>query len=341
MRQFARVLVVALLLSATGLPSRAQAQASPEADAEGEDSDAKTQNRALAEALFREGRTLGEAGEIAQACKKFKESQRLDPSLGTLLHLAACYAEAGKTASAWAAFNAAADMAASAKQKDRETLARTRAAELEAKLSRLQITVATPVEGLAIELDGTTLGEETLGTPLPVDPGKHRLTASAPGKASSTQEIEIQPGPGTQEVEIAELEAAAEVPRAAAEPAAAPTVDQAPTNDKPTQRIVGFAIGGAGVVLLGVGGYFGLHAKSQADDADRFCEGSICTQAGMDGHEDARTSATLSSVFFGVGIVGIAAGTYFVLTSGSSRAPSQSALWVKAGPARISAGGTF
>ena len=39
----------------------------------------------MAEALFREGKKLGEEGRIPDACKKFKESQRLDPTLGTLL----------------------------------------------------------------------------------------------------------------------------------------------------------------------------------------------------------------------------------------------------------------
>ncbi len=340
MKRVVRVLVAASLLLAVALPSRARAQSSEEVTTEDDDSEAKAQNRALAEALFREGKALGEAGEIAQACKKFKESQRLDPSLGTLLHLAACYAEEGRTASAWAAFNAAADMAATAKQKERETLARTRAAELESKLSQLKLSVAEPVEGLTIELDGTALGEDTIGTPLPVDPGKHRLVASAPGKAPSTQEVEIAEGPSTQEVELPKLADLPAVAQAAPAPALTPVTEQEPS-DKPVQRVTGFAIGGAGVVLLGVGGYFGLRAKSQADEADEFCQAATCTQRGLDGHEDAHTSATLSNVFFAVGIAGIAAGTYLVLTSGSPSAPPQSAWWVKAGPARISAGGSF
>src|SRR5262245_49072385 len=43
-----------------------------------------------AEALFREARTLLEAGKVDEACEKFKASSESEPSSGTLLNLAAC-----------------------------------------------------------------------------------------------------------------------------------------------------------------------------------------------------------------------------------------------------------
>ena len=55
---------------------------------------------ATAEKLFQEGRRLMANGSIEEACAKFTESQRLDPSSGTLINLAACHAELGMTASA-------------------------------------------------------------------------------------------------------------------------------------------------------------------------------------------------------------------------------------------------
>src|SRR5258706_13365787 len=43
---------------------------------------AQAKDPAAAEALFREGRALSDAGDIAGACPKFRESDRLDPAVG-------------------------------------------------------------------------------------------------------------------------------------------------------------------------------------------------------------------------------------------------------------------
>ena len=51
---------------------------------------AATPNVGKADALFNAGRSLLEAGEYADACPKFAESQTLAPGLGVTLYLADC-----------------------------------------------------------------------------------------------------------------------------------------------------------------------------------------------------------------------------------------------------------
>jgi serine/threonine-protein kinase len=83
------------------------------------------------------------------------------------------------------------------------------------------------------------------------------------------------------------------------------------------RRTLGYAIGGAGIVGVAVGAFFGLRAISQKDDAA--CDGAICaTQDAVDRRDSAKSSATISTIGFGLGIVALGVGTYLVLSSGKS-----------------------
>ena len=64
---------------------------------------APSDKAAAAEALFQDARALSAKKDYAGACPKFKASYELDPGYGVLFNLAECYANLGKTASAWAA----------------------------------------------------------------------------------------------------------------------------------------------------------------------------------------------------------------------------------------------
>jgi len=124
---------------------------------------------AAAEALFSEGRRLMNAGDFANACPKFADSERLDPSVATLLNLGACYEKAGRTASAWATFRAAVSAAQAAKRDDYLSTAQKRASALEPTLSRVIISEKdTSVQGLEIKRDGVAVTQAEWGVPIPV-----------------------------------------------------------------------------------------------------------------------------------------------------------------------------
>src|SRR5262249_44080689 len=77
----------------------------------------------------------------------------------------------------------------------------------------------------------------------------------------------------------------------------------------------GFALGGAGVVALGIGIYFGLDTFSKRDARDPHCIGTVCDAEGISLHEKAQTSATISTVGFIGGAVLLGAGGYLLLTA--------------------------
>src|ERR1700690_1752913 len=61
---------------------------------------ANPRDAAAAAVLFHEGYKLRQEGKDDAACKKFEESAHLDPMAGTLMNLAECRANQGKTATA-------------------------------------------------------------------------------------------------------------------------------------------------------------------------------------------------------------------------------------------------
>ncbi|WP_437671116.1 hypothetical protein [Sorangium sp. So ce131] len=309
--------VAALLSLAAGV-----ARAEPTAD-----------QAAAAEALFREGRDLVAKGKFAEACPKFAASQRLDPGYGTQWNLADCLERLGRTASAWAAFREAADMASRSGQADREAKAVRRAADLEKKLERLAVAVAAPEPGLVVKRNGAVLDAGAWGAPLPVDPGKHVVEATAPGKKPFTVEAQTA-GPGQiVTVEVPSLEPA---PEAAVPPPSGPVL--APTAPSPpladdgagTRRTLSFVAGGVGLAGVAVGSVFGLIASSRWNKAqDDHCRTeTLCDAQGVALVDDAKGAATLSTVGFVVGGVGLAAGVALFVTSLSPTPPTAARLVV-------------
>jgi hypothetical protein len=275
-------------------------------------------SRALAESLFRDGRRLMQEGSTGEACAKFAESQRLEPALGTLLNLAVCHEQQGKTASAWAEFSAAAALAARNGELERERLARERLAVVGRQLSRLTIEVNHPSPGLELRLDGSLLGAAAWGTAIPVDPGEHRIEVTAPGHESWTEVVAAAPGPATRTVSVPALRAT-RVPPAPAAMAPRPVRPvpplAPPAEAMPPRRVAGLVAAGLGIAGVGVGSFFGLRALSEQRTVERECMGHECNENGLRADERAHTAARWSNVGFGVGIVGLGAAAYLLLVS--------------------------
>jgi hypothetical protein len=299
---------------------------------------AQSANSATAQALFDDAKQLMAAGKPSEACPKFAESQRLDPGLGTLLNLAACYETAGQLASAWSTFLEADSAASAAGSAEGMRVARERSAALAPKLSKLVITVsATPPDGLEIKRDDQIVGRPQWGVPIPADPGKHRVLVSAPGRTPWQAEVTLTE-PGSQ-VEV-------KVPELAVAPVAAPSAS-APAPVVPsrgglgTQRYIAIGSGVLGVAGVVVGSVFGLRAKSKHDSAEDHCDGSACRdQTGVELRTQARSAGNVSTVGFIVGGVGLAGAAVLWFTA-APESPEAPRAALELGPGRLAVHGTF
>jgi hypothetical protein len=291
-----------------------------------------------AEALFEEGRKLMSAGRPEEACPKFADSQRLDPALGTLLNLANCYEQSGRTASAWATFKEAASVATAAKRTKEFDTAQKRAAALAPKLSKLTITVTTPIDGLEVRRDGAVVDRAELGVPIPADPGSHKIEASAPSKQPWSTTVVVGKDAATSSVTIPALENAPEMPMsppvtsasasAAPPPPPPPPPPSASAPPPPIeashssgngQRTAGFIVGAVGVVGLGVGTIFALTAKSRYNASLDNCPTSkdVCNADGVSKRDDARSAGNIATVALGIGGAALVTGAVLVLTASS------------------------
>ena len=277
------------------------------------------QDRAQAETFFRAGRALIANGQIAEACEKFAESQRLDPAPGTLLNLGLCHEREGKTASAWAELTEVAEQPGD--DPNRGAFARTRAAEIEKRLSYVRVTVEAPAAAQTLFLDGKELGRTGWGTGLPVDPGDHVVEAKAAGFAPWKTTVHVASGMGTLSIAVPRLNAEQVAPANHESPKNSPVV---PPKESPRATPVAAWVSlGVGVVGLGIGSVFGIQTLSSKSDADALCPTNRCASDARVRELDssARSSATISTVAFVVGAAGVGLGTVWLLLG---RAPKSS-----------------
>jgi serine/threonine-protein kinase len=308
------VLAAGLVVATAAGPARAQAPNS----------------NVAAEALFEDARNLVAAGKYAEACPKFAESQRLGPSVSTLLNLANCWEKLGRTATAWATYREAASAANAAGRKDYLSTAMRHADGLQPRLARLTIAVAQPVSGLQVRRDGVAVDSAEFGTGIPVDTGSHTVEATAPGHKPWSVTVDVQQDgtqstatvpaleelPPDQQAAASPSPAPSPAPAAALVPAPGPGPEEAHVGNG--QRIAGGVVAGVGVVGMLTSLGVALAAKGKYNDSLQHCEASnhnLCDSTGVSQRNDARSMGDAATVVLGVGAALVVVGGVVIFTA--------------------------
>lgn len=271
-------------------------------------------------------------GNYRVACSKFDESQRLDPALGTLLNLANCREKEGKVASAWSSFRDAEGLAHGAGPADAEAVAHERARALEARVPRLLLAVTQgQPAALKVARNGIDVGPAQWDTPIPLDPGEYRLTATAPGYTSFQTTVTLKEGAGTVQILLPVLVRDPNlnsIPPVNQERSAAlpKTLGDAPSHSVPTASWIA---GGVGLAAIGTGAGLAAWASSQYYSVN--CPDHVCQPNELDVRSRARTKATVATVLFIGGTLAASTGVLLWAAQPSAASARVSRLSLRAG----------
>lgn len=290
------------------------------------------------------GYGLAQEGKCDKALPHFLESLRLDPKAITLINLADCEEQLGKLADALGHWVDARSRAQSEGARAIEEEAERRANALEPRLARLTIALAPNApKDAVVERDGIALGRPSLGIPLPLDPGRHRLVVKARGYPNGVLEVNLGEGEAKSvEVDVGGPPLGQEPPPP---PAPGPDEPRPTTGASPSALVfVGF---GAALAGIAVGTVTGMMAIGAGNSAEASCPNQRCaTQAELDAVNDelasGRTMGTVSTVAFVVAGVGAAVGVAGLL-AGSKVSPKKSdpSVGVSMSPSFLSLRGRF
>jgi hypothetical protein len=171
---------------------------------------------------------------------------------------------------------------------------------------------ASAVTGLEIRIDDTAFPAAALGVPWPIDPGTHRITVTASGKQPQEITLRVNAEGERRNVTIAPLVDAPTAPARAAKPAApgrtAPGDDAGGAVETRFRTpVLSYVLGAGGLVFIGIGSAFGLHAIDLMHQSDDECPNGVCTRRGSDLSHQANTNANWANAGFGIGVAALAA----------------------------------
>ncbi len=211
---------------------------------------------------------------------------------------------------------------------------------LEGRVPAVTVTVSGVAAGAtpSLSVDNVAVPAAVIGLPRRLNPGHHVMVATT-STAEGREEIDIREGE-KKEVTIV-LAPVTKTPNA-------PQVDlpppQAPTPPEAHRSYllpgVAFGVGGAALIVSGVTGVLMLAKQS---DLSNTCPNHVCAPSKYSDLDAANTLATISTVGFIVGGVGVAVGVIALLVGKPSVAQTQTQAtvqpWIGAGAAGVR--GTF
>lgn len=300
----------------------------------------QAENVAAARSLGLQGIKLADAGDCKGAIEKLSRAESLYHAPSILGRLGECQVQVGQIVLGTENLNRVVreELSATAPKAFRDAQERAKGVLNAAlpKIARLTVKVEPADARPQVTVAGSPIPAALIGVERPTDPGTHEVVVSAPGYLEQKTSVTLVEG-GAQEL-LLQLEKAPTPVAAAPPPASPPPIVAAPPSQPPadtspkknnTLAYVALGVGGAGLVVGGVTGFLALGKKGDLEG----CVQERCPSSQKDTLDGAKTMATVSTVGFAVGVVGVGAGVVLLLTGNShDNAGSSSAKLAKRAP---------
>ncbi|RYZ05999.1 MAG: hypothetical protein EOO73_17790 [Myxococcales bacterium] len=313
-------LLLATTLTSTLIAPAAFAQEQPQAE-----------NVAAARSLGLQGIKLADAGDCKGAIEKLSRAESLYHAPSILGRLGECQVNVGQIVVGTENLNRVVreELAPNAPKAFRDAQTRAKGVLNTAlpKIAHLTVKVDPPDAKPSVTVAGSPIPAALLGAERPTDPGTHEVIVTAPGYLQQKSSVTLTEG-ASQELTLKlqkDPSALAETPPPAPAPVVvapppAPPSDTSPKKNN-TLAYVALGVGGAGLIVGGVTGFLALGKKSDLEG----CEGKRCPSDQESTLDSAKSLATVSTVGFAVGFVGVGAGIVLLLTGNSSNSASTAA----------------
>jgi PEGA domain len=277
------------------------------------------ENVAAARALGLQGVQLADGGDCTSAIEKLSRAEALYHAPTILGRLGECQVVVGQIVLGTENLNRVVreELPTTAPKAFRDAQERAKAALAAAlpRIAKLTVKVEPADAAAQVTVAGMPLPTALFGVERPTDPGVHEVVVSAPGYVQQKANVTLTEG----EAEELDIRLVKDPATAVAPPASPPptlTVTSAPTSPAVDRRgggkalaFVSLGVGGAGLVVGGVTGILAANKKG-----DLACEAKRCPTSQKDTLDSARSLATVSTVGFAVGLVGVGVGVVLLLT---------------------------
>jgi hypothetical protein len=273
-----------------------------------------------ARSQFQRGIELEQASNWSEALQQFREVGAVRMTPQVRFHIAYCEEGLGRLVTALGGYELAQNEADQVGP-DFKAEVENAVTSLRARIPKLFIERGAGADAAAVQLDGVDLGASSVGVEVPLDPGPHAVTATAPGYINFNATVELK----EREVTRVTLDL---------EPEPTPPPDQQGQKvvvikeQAPVNRTIPYVVGGVGVAaLVGTGVFFALRQATQAE-LNRDCPvHSQCPESNKPTYNRLKTYNVLTIVTGVVGVACVGTAAALILTE-KKKAPAQAGLLV-------------